>query len=120
MIGEVISYSATVLSTLNACKEAYKLNKGANFIEETLFLINLSQPIEIGGQNKPLTEALFDVGTDEFTIAIDMHETTIVNNNCNLNDRVQLEANIKNLRIIPSGESPDNFSFTDLSMIAYL
>ena len=117
----LFSYSAAIPTTLNACKEAYKLNKGANFSEETLFLVNLSQPIDVQSQSKPLSEALFDVGTDEFTVAINKHETTIANNVCNIGDRAQLEAVIKNLRILPAGALPNNqeYSFSNLSIVSY-
>ncbi len=113
----LMNYSIASSSTSNRCQELYKNDSGANFDNESLLLIDLTQEV----QGKPLNEAVFDLSTDELEIKVNRYQPQEINNQCAIGDPVQTKTVISNLRILPDGSLPSTkeFVFEKLSILAY-
>ena len=97
---------------VDKCYEQYKSNRGANFSDRTLYLIDLAQQI----LSKPISEALFDPNLNSEVIQIKKYETSIIDQDCEIANEQILEARISSLSLIPPEESIENFEFELLSL----
>lgn len=96
----------------DTCYERYKLNRGANFSDQDLYLIDLSQQIA----GKPVSEALFDPSFSSGDLTIKKYQSVAVENDCQLNNEETIQAEIENLRVVPPGELPEDYEFEILSL----
>lgn len=98
----------------NTCYEQYKFNKGANFNGADLYLIDLSQQVA----GKPVSEAIFDSDFTTGTIQIKKYTPTpnSTTDSCALGSEQLINATIPTLKVVPEGESIEDFEFELLSV----